>query len=265
MCELMAMSANVPTDIQFSWEGLRRRGGEAGPHRDGWGMAFYEGKGIRVFRDPNPSSQSEMAEFVCRYPLKSKTVISHIRQANQGEICLANTHPFVRELFGHYWCFAHNGQVPAFRSFVVTPGDQALPVGTTDSEHLFCWMLNQIRHRFDHMPDVVELGQVIHELCTQISAKGVFNLLLSEGRALYVYCHTHLHQITRRAPFGRATLADSDIAIDFSEHTTPGDVVTVLATQPLTVDEAWEKLPSGQLRVLQDGEVTAVFEAPTGD
>ena len=38
MCELLGMSANVPTDIRFSFAGLAQRGGNTGPHRDGWGI-----------------------------------------------------------------------------------------------------------------------------------------------------------------------------------------------------------------------------------
>ena len=41
MCELLDMSANVPTDICFSFTGLMQRGGGCSPHRDGWGIAFY--------------------------------------------------------------------------------------------------------------------------------------------------------------------------------------------------------------------------------
>ena len=49
MCELLGMSANVPTDICFSFTGLVQRGGGTGPHKDGWGITFYEGKGCRTF------------------------------------------------------------------------------------------------------------------------------------------------------------------------------------------------------------------------
>jgi predicted glutamine amidotransferase len=41
MCELLGMSANIPTDICFSFTGLMQRGGRTGPHRDGWGITFY--------------------------------------------------------------------------------------------------------------------------------------------------------------------------------------------------------------------------------
>ena len=52
MCELLGMSANVPTDICFSFTGLMQRGGRTGPHRDGWGITFYEGKGFRTSKIP---------------------------------------------------------------------------------------------------------------------------------------------------------------------------------------------------------------------
>ena len=93
MCELLGMSANVPTDIVFSFTGLVERGGVTGPHKDGWGITFYDGKGCRSFKDPLPSCESEVAKLIKSYPIKSKAVISHIRQANSGGVCLENTHP----------------------------------------------------------------------------------------------------------------------------------------------------------------------------
>ena len=75
MCELLGMSANVPTDICFSFSGLLQRGGKTGPHSDGWGITFYEGKGCRTFRDPKPSCESKVAQLVKNYPIKSQAVI----------------------------------------------------------------------------------------------------------------------------------------------------------------------------------------------
>ena len=71
MCELLGMSANVPTDICFSFTGLVQRGGGTGPHKDGWGITFYEGKGCRTFKDPQPSFQSPIAKLVQDYPIKT--------------------------------------------------------------------------------------------------------------------------------------------------------------------------------------------------
>ena len=145
MCELLGMSANVPTDICFSFTGLMQRGGRTGPHRDGWGIAFYEGHGCRAFHDPHPSAESEIARLVQRYAIKSRIVVSHIRRANRGRVCLENTHPFGRELWGRHWVFAHNGQLRGVKRL---PLHFYHPIGSTDSEHAFCWLLDHIRARF---------------------------------------------------------------------------------------------------------------------
>ena len=88
MCQLLGMNCNVPTDICFSFAGFRARGGLTDHHRDGWGIAFFEGRGVRVFLDPAPSAHSPVAELVNRYPIRSLNVIAHIRKATQGDIRL---------------------------------------------------------------------------------------------------------------------------------------------------------------------------------
>ena len=93
-----------------------------------------------------------------------------------------------------------------------------------------------------------------HQLADELRAKGVFNMLLSDGRYVMAYCSTNLHWITRRAPFGVATLLDQDVEIDFSSQTTPNDVVTVIATQPLTGNETWQKIMPGEWRLFCLGE-----------
>lgn len=255
MCELLGMSANVPTDICFSFSGFLHRGGGTGPHRDGWGIAFYEEGGYRDFRDPYPSVDSPIARLIRDYPIKSRVVISHIRQANVGQVCLANTHPFTREMWGRLWCYAHNGQLGEWQSL---PLEFYRPVGGTDSEHAFCFIMDGLRRRFrEPPPDAATLWTFLHELCERLRGLGVFNLLLSDGWHLYAYCSTKLAHITRRAPFGKANLSDAELSVDFEEHTTCHDVVSVLATEPLTDNEAWTRMAPGELLVWRDGEILA--------
>lgn len=253
MCELLGMSANVPTDICFSFTGLMQRGGKTGPHRDGWGITFYEGKGFRTFKDPKPSSQSKIAELVQAYPIKSCAVISHIRQANRGGVSLENTHPFTRELWGQFWTFAHNGQLTDYESLFTA---NHRPVGKTDSELAFCWLLKKLDDRYSQPPeDMIGVFEYIAECCHELKALGVFNMLLSNGEYVMSYCTNHLYWITRRAPFGLATLVDEDVEINFQEETTPDDVVTVIATQPLTVDEQWLRMKPGEFNLFHFGEL----------
>ncbi|MDP5460032.1 class II glutamine amidotransferase [Alishewanella sp. SMS8] len=252
MCELLGMSANVPTDICFSFKGLKERGGRTGPHKDGWGVAFYEQKGVCTFKDALPSYQSEIARLISDYPIKSTAVVAHVRQANRGQVALANTHPFTRELWGRYWTYAHNGQLSQYQHLAV---DRFLPVGTTDSERAFCYLLSALAARYpEKSPGPKAAFRYIRRLLPQLQQLGVFNMLLSDGEYLLAFCSTKLHWITRRAPFGVARLSDVDVDIDFSQETTPNDVVTIIATAPLTNNEQWQKMQSGEAQLFRRGE-----------
>jgi len=251
MCELLAMSANVPTDICFSFTGLLHRGGATGPHRDGWGLVFYEADGVREFKDPLPSSESVIATFLQNYSIKSHIVVSHIRQANVGDVSLANTHPFQRELWGKQWTFAHNGQVNNFKKFTLS---RFQPVGSTDSEYLFCWLMGQLENHFSSLPSTEAWIAFVHQCCLEIHKEGVANILLSNGDALFVFCSNKLCWITRRAPFGTAKLVDADVTVDFSSVAQEDDVVSIIATEPLTVNEQWHQIQPGNYCLFVDGE-----------
>ncbi|TYL48125.1 class II glutamine amidotransferase [Marinomonas sp. IMCC 4694] len=256
MCELLGMSASVPTDICFSFSGLRARGGRTGPHKDGWGMAMYRDGDVWAIHDPRPSADSDMAEVMSHASLKCDIVISHIRQANVGAVNLLNTHPFSRFLWDKTWTYAHNGQL---ENATDLPLVRYHPLGNTDSERAFCWIIEQLQTRFgDQEPSVSDISTRLWQLALQLKSRGVFNMMLSDGVRLYCFCTTKLHWITRRAPFKKATLSDEDVIIDFKEVTTDKDVVTVIATQPLTQDETWNQMQEGELCVFEGGE--AVFQ-----
>lgn len=251
MCQLLGMNCNVPTDICFSFTGFRARGGLTDVHADGWGIAFFEDKGVRLFLDPQPSHASPIAELVNAYPIRSRNVVAHIRKATQGVVSLDNTHPFMRELWGRYWIFAHNGNLPQ----VDIPSEGGFtPVGNTDSEHAFCALLAMLRLRFGKtMPSQDALFEAIAEWTLTLGAGGEFNYLLSNGEALFAHCSTELTYIVRRAPFANAHLKDEDVSVDFSQITSPDDRVAVIATKPLTDNEVWTSMPPGSLWLFVDG------------
>lgn len=251
MCQLLGMNCNVPTDICFSFTGFQARGGATDVHSDGWGIAFFEGKGTRLFLDPQPSSTSPVAELVRAYPIRSRNVIAHIRKATQGVVGLENTHPFMRELWGRYWIFAHNGNLLDFSPEL---DGSFIPVGLTDSERAFCWILQQLRRQFGNSyPDRSVLFAFLQTLTVAIAGHGEFNFLLSNGDCLFAHASTRLAYIVRQAPFAEAHLNDQDITVDFSAVTTPDDRVAVIATLPLTDNEAWQTMPPGTLWWFEEG------------
>ena len=254
MCQLLGMNCNTPTDIGFSFTGFSKRGGLTDHHTDGFGIGFFEGRGLRLFLDDKPSAQSPVAELVRNYHIKSENVIAHIRKASQGINSLENTHPFQREMWGGYWLFAHNGQLrPSFAPDF--NGKAYRPVGSTDSEQAFCDLLNRLRAQFPDRPCPNTLFDALAELCAEIRAHGMFNFILSDGRVMYAHASTLLYYITRQPPFGQAHLIDEDMAIDFAKVTTPNDRVTVITTLPLTDNETWRQFACDELMMFDHGKL----------
>lgn len=254
MCQLLGMNCNVPTDICFSFSGFHRRGGHTDEHRDGWGIAFYEGAGCRLFLDTKPAADSPVAALVREYPIHSLNVIAHIRKATVGAVALENTHPFMREMGGRYWTFAHNGTLDGGGPAAADRDRRFQPVGRTDSEAAFCAILEHLLAAFPAgSPDDAELHAAVRAATRQLAGAGTFNFLLSNGEVLIAHCATALTYLVRSAPFAEAHLVDEDYTVDFGELTTPRDRVAVIATVPLTDNEIWTPIAPGQLILFRDG------------
>ena len=254
MCQLLGMNCATPTDITFSFRGFSQRAGITSDHSDGFGIAFFEDKACRLFVDNQSAVESPIAEFVRNYPIKSRNVIAHIRKATQGKITLENSHPFIRELWGRQWIFAHNGDLHDFHPRL---SGHFTPVGNTDSELAFCYLLEHLVQKFGYVePSVQDVFHALEEISPTIAEHGTFNFCLSNGQALYSYATTKLHWIVREYPFQPARLIDIDVEVDFSQVTTPEDRVAVITTEPLTDNEAWFAYTPGEMILFQDGKPT---------
>ena len=252
MCQLFALNSNVPSAVTFSFTGFSARGGGTDEHADGFGLAFHEGAACRLFVDAGRASDSALAEFLRGHPIPACTVLGHIRKATQGPVQLANSHPFVREWQGRHWSFCHNGDLQDFRPRL---NGSFMPVGGTDSEHAFCWMLQELKRRFRarRAPTWQQLAPELAELAQRIRGHGRFNFLLSDGAALYAQAATRLTWLSRQYPFATAQLVDRDVTLDLSTANGLGDRMTVVATEPLTRNEAWQAFAPNELAVFVAG------------
>jgi len=167
-----------------------------------------------------------------------------------GSIALENSHPFVRELWGRYWVFAHNGDL---QDYAPTLHGNFRPVGDTDSELAFCWLMQEMVKSHAGVPSVAELSLTLQELVPQIAAHGTFNFLLSNGQALWAHASTKLHYLVRQHPFTEVHLRDEDIKMDLSEHNCPQDRLAIVVTEPLTTNEEWTALLPGEFITFVEG------------
>jgi predicted glutamine amidotransferase len=164
MCQLLGMNANTPTDVMFSFAGLATRADE---HKDGFGIAFFED---RACATSSTTTARDVAGGRTRQALPDpqRNVIAHIRKATQGRVALENTHPFVRELWGRYWVLAHNGDL---KGFAPRLHGAFRPVGDTDSERAFCWLMQELAKAHAGVPSIAELSCTLRELLPQPGAR----------------------------------------------------------------------------------------------
>jgi len=139
------MPSRYDADVSFSLEEFSRCGGLAGPHKDGWGIAYYADGDVRLMKEAELASDSACVRFIRDHPFSSFLVVSHIRKATQGQTTLRNCQPFVREPGGTMHVFAHNSHLERGRLHALLALDLYRPVGETDSEYAFCAMLERLR------------------------------------------------------------------------------------------------------------------------
>jgi glutamine amidotransferase len=262
MCELFAMSSRMPSTLGFSLERLARRGGAEGPHRDGWGIAFYEGPDCLLLREPRPASESPLMRFMEHQGLRTRMAISHIRLATFGDRALRNTQPFLRELGGRMHAFAHNGDFPSLLEPTGRNGRRHLPVGDTDSELAFCGLLDRLAPLWHEaagaVPPLAERLAVIDAYATELRALGPANFLYADAEALFVHADRRTQMDGRIQPPGlyllqrccwrsAPELADSGVDLE-----TIRQDVALVASTPLT-DELWVPLGEGTLIALSMG------------
>ena len=267
MCQLLGMNSRLPASLTLSFTGFSQRGGCTDHHADGWGIAFFEsdgaapGKGIRYFVDKESASTSPIAQMLRTFPIKSHNVVAHVRKATVGAVTLENSHPFVRELWGRYWVFAHNGDLKDFNPPL---HGHFRPVGNTDSERAFCWLMQELAKSHAGVPSVEELTLTLRELVPRISKHGTFNFLLSNGQALWAHASTKLHYLVREYPFREVHLKDEDVKVDLAELNGRDDRLAIVVTEPLTLNEDWTAIAANELKVFVDGVPVTPVSAKEG-
>jgi predicted glutamine amidotransferase len=266
MCELFAMSSRYPTSVGFSLEALARRGGHDGPHKDGWGVAYFEGSDVFLLRESSPAAESGLVKFIETNGPPSNLVLSHIRLATQGEPVLHNTQPFQRELGGRAHVFAHNGNLLDIRDECRLQSRRFRPIGDTDSEFAFCCLLERLAALWDQVDDTVPSVEsrleIVADFAAWLRPLGPFNFIYSDGDTLFVHSHCRKQDDGSIRPPGLHLLVRScnEQAVDLTQSgvllAPIAQELVLVASVPLT-DEPWEPINEGEVVALRKGLVWA--------
>jgi predicted glutamine amidotransferase len=267
MCELFAMSSSAPTNVHFSLQEFSRHGGLTGPHKDGWGIAYYSQGDVKLVREPLPASDSACVRYIQDRPFTTQLAISHIRRATQGAPTLSNCQPFLRELGGRMHVFAHNGDLDQ-RQLGALRLRTHRPVGVTDSEYAFCVLVGRLTElwlRSKDVPSLAERLPVVEAFAAEIRAFGPANFLYADGDTLFVHSHKRmrqpegswrpgLHVLCRHCTGERSSLDTEGLSLssdDTEQH------VVLVASVPLTAETGWRALHEGELIAVRDGKIVS--------
>lgn len=263
MCELLGMSSLGATQLALSFQTLAAHSGGASTTRDGWGVAFYQGNDVALYREPVAASDSALVQFLRSQGPDTSLALSHIRHATRGARSLANTQPFVRELGGRTHVFAHNGDLPGVEGSVNLALDHYRPVGTTDSEHAFCALLERLHglwHAAVTPPPLALRWSVISQFAADLRRLGPANFLYSDGEVLFAHGHRRIQADGRIVAPGlwlwSCHCADPDEPVHAGGLTVaPGfQEMVLLASVPLT-EEPWRPLAEGELVAVSAGRL----------
>lgn len=265
MCELFAMSARYPATVQMSLEEFSRHGGLAGPHKDGWGIAWYDEREVRLVKEAMPAADSACVRFIQGNPFVTPLALSHVRKATRGPVALRNCQPFVREMGGTWHCFAHNGDLSGIEAAMPAQPDRYRPIGETDSELAFCALLERLRPLWSgpEWPPLESRREVVERFADELRELGPANFLYCDGDALFAHGDRRhqddgtirppgLWRLQRHCPAG-GELATPGLRIEAHGME---QQLTLFASVPLT-SEAWVPLSRGQVLVVTGGQLVA--------
>jgi transglutaminase-like putative cysteine protease/predicted glutamine amidotransferase len=231
-----------------------------GNRPDGWGFAWYprDGVGASVLKDPHVEYDISVATAVQRWDrFRSSIFVCH-SGTHRGR-SFTDTHPFVRSHAGRDWIFAHNGELG--RNLDVTlPLDEGLgfePVGHTDTEHAFCWLMGQVRaagaRSLSDLP-----WQTIREWLQRLNELGSLNVVWSDGLHVVAYHDRNgfnaLHHLRRLPPPTTKKLETDLLELDVSNSVDENRTFTIISSQPLS-DEPWSQFAPGEMRVISRGQL----------
>ncbi len=264
MCELFCLSSRLPTRVTFSLRKFADRGGLGSHNVDGWGVAFHDGREVRLYKEPEPAGDSPWLAFIQERRLPTRLLISHIRHATRGALSLANTQPFARELGGRTHLFAHNGRLEGIDDRFAASKVRFRPVGDTDSEMAFCLLLQRLSSLWDgsDVPPLAGRLAAVTDFAADLRPLGPANFLYSDGAFVFGHGHRRTQADGTIAPPGlwllqRACAVDAEAAAPSGVTIEPANgpqEITLLASVPVT-GEQWRPLAEGEIVVVADGQV----------
>ncbi len=262
MPNLLAMSFEGELAPSFTLHCLNA----GGKMPDGWGLGYYPAgePSAAVLKEPAPPQASIRSQLALAWEqVASSVFVLHIRHATWGALSDANTQPFSRTWGKRDWMIAHAGSLD--RKPEETQGTFE-PVGSTDTEAIFCTLLNRFALRGWRCIADVDLDTMLTWF-NELNEIGELTVCLTDGRDLLVHADRRgvplwLGQLV--PPYEKIAFGDDDLEIDLTRRGAKSRKGVIACTEQLKPRDgdaakamSWAQLAPGQLMVIREGQVIA--------
>lgn len=254
MCEVLAISANRPVGVSFSWAGFEEEGTS---NPDGWGYAYRTDGGLVRRRYARTLNRRDDATDLAG-EVESPVFLAHVRQKVQGPRSEENSQPFFDPEDGVAGVLTVSAGCRVSTRYRDQVGD--LREGNTGAELLFLLLVRGAR---DHGGLDPGLRQVVQEVFDpgELEDGARASFVLTDGRRLLAFRHSKpLWRVTREPPHDRdVRLRDPDLPeykARLRLQKATQETATLFATVRLTQGEKWERLPERTLLAVEDGRTT---------
>lgn len=259
LTRLLALSLDgaASPSIRLAYGEPRRHKQDDAPY--GWGFAWYPAQTscAMVIKDPTSTGENAMTKLLSDWERFESTVfVCHLRGAART-LVEQDTQPFSKSYAGRDFVLAHNGDLFADLSIALPLGADPTfePIGSTDSEHAFSWLLTQMR-----AIGARRLAQIgwpqLHQWLRTLDGLGTANFLLTDGVDLCAYRdaegYNGLGWTRVVPPLPHLQIETEDFMLDLDDIHHRGRSLVMVSTRPVGPLPFVELAP-GQLLVFRRG------------
>lgn len=229
---------------------------------DGFGVAWYANGDdeAAVFRSITPAWNNGNLQDLSRVT-NSGCIVAHVRAATQGlGVSEFNCHPFKSKNL----TFCHNGDIGGFekvrRPLANSLSDEAYDSikGSTDSEHLFALILDQLRKQtnkesIEAMANAMqEAVKIVNSLMQEHAPDHncYLNLVLTSGQEAVV-CRYTSDQADKASSLyisqGRRYVCEEGVCSMLGDSS---ESAVIVSSEPLSADASWQAVPVNHMLLI---------------
>ncbi len=239
---------------------------------DGWGLGYYPSgePSAAILKEPAPPQASIRSQLALAWEqVESNMFLLHIRHATWGALSDANTQPFSRTWGRRDWLIGHAGSLD-HKPETIGPNE---PVGSTDTEQMFCMLLNRFVEKGWRSLMEVNLEE-LHTWLTELNTHGEVTLCLTDGRDMLAHADHRgvpLWVGLLVPPYEKIAFGDDDLDVDLTRRGAKSRKGAIVCSEQLVARDGdadksivWRQLAPGTLMLIREGAIIAerTAEAP---